>query len=229
MIKGTVYISGPMRGLPLFNFPAFDAARDDLLKQGWQFVVSPADMDRDIGFDPENLTVPPDYDWTDLDVCGFSLADAVRRDVKALSSSNAIYLLEGWENSAGAKGEKGVAEWLGLEVLYQKKEPVLDLLQDEDILEEAYRITGGERNQNYGPPDQDFRRTVAMWNELFSPFIGSDEYGPKLKLPPRMVASAMIALKLSRECHRPKRDNTVGMAGYARCLSICQEAEEKEG
>ena len=29
-----LYIAGPMRGIPLWNFPAFDAARDMLIKEG---------------------------------------------------------------------------------------------------------------------------------------------------------------------------------------------------
>jgi hypothetical protein len=38
-----IYLAGPMRGRKFFNFPAFDAARDILLSQGYE-VISPADM-----------------------------------------------------------------------------------------------------------------------------------------------------------------------------------------
>jgi hypothetical protein len=40
----------------------------------------------------------------------------------------------------------------------------------------------------------------------------------------REVAMFMIALKLSRETHQMKRDNSVDIAGYARCLDICNRA-----
>ena len=87
---------------------------------------------------------------------------------------------------------------------------------DEDILAEASRITRGSRQSQYGPPDQDFRRTAGMWSALF---------GAKLKdgvtFEPRDVALAMILLKTSRETHQRKRDNWVDIAGYASCGSRC--------
>ena len=87
----------------------------------------------------------------------------------------------------------------------------------EDVLEEALRITSGDRQNQYGPPDQDFARTAGMWTALF---------GYKLSAPfePRDVAMAMICLKLSRETHQRKRDNAVDGAGYFRCLHLCNQA-----
>ena len=94
--------------------------------------------------------------------------------------------------------------------------PVDDEDDDEDILDTAARITRGDRNASYGPPDQDFRRTAGMWSALF---------GAKLKdgvtFEPRDVAMAMILLKCSRESHQRKLDNWVDIAGYARCGSKC--------
>jgi hypothetical protein len=87
---------------------------------------------------------------------------------------------------------------------------------EDDILAEASRITRGSRQSQYGPPDQDFRRTAGMWSALF---------GAKLKdgvtFEPRDVALAMILLKTSRETHQRKRDNWVDIAGYADCGSRC--------
>lgn len=195
----TVYIAGPMRGKPFFNFPAFDEAKEVLEVKGFA-VISPADLDRQIGFDPELLG--SDYDWNDLNKCEFSLMDAIDRDVAALKKCQAIYMLDGWESSKGAKAEKALAEWMGLSVLYQG---------EEDILEEALRITKGDRNASYGPPDQDFQRTAQMWSAIKGvPFEA------------REVALFMVALKLSRETHQRKRDNWVDIAGYARCGSMCK-------
>lgn len=88
--------------------------------------------------------------------------------------------------------------------------------EDEDILDTAARITRGDRNASYGPPDQDFRRTAGMWSALF---------GSKLQdgvtFESRDVAMAMILLKCSRESHQRKLDNWVDIAGYARCGSKC--------
>lgn len=96
-----VYLAGPMRGQPGCGFPAFDAARDLLIRLGHQ-PVSPADMDRAVGFD--GTGDPPD---------GFTQR-AMRRDVEAILSCDAVAFLPGWESSKGARAERVVAESIGL-------------------------------------------------------------------------------------------------------------------
>lgn len=196
-----IYLAGPMRGKPYFNSSAFDKAQAELESQGFE-VISPAQLDREIGFDPKLLD--SSYDWDDLDSCKFSLEGAVERDLKAIRKSTHIYMLRGWEKSKGSLAEKAVAEWLGLEVMYE---------DDQDILEEALRLTKGDRQAIYGPPDQDFARTAAIWTALKG-----------IPFEAREVAMFMIAIKLSRETHQRKRDNAVDIAGYARCLDICNKA-----
>jgi len=93
----------------------------------------------------------------------------------------------------------------------------------EDVLEEALRITGGDRMADYGPPDQDFRRTAIMWEQILNTRIKDGQ----LSILPQDVASCMIALKLSRQTHQSKRDNWTDIAGYARCGNLCQEQETK--
>jgi hypothetical protein len=112
----TFYVAGPMRGRPFFNFPAFDKARDYLEALGCS-VISPADLDRESGFDPAGL--PADHDWSFIPN-GFDLHAAIDRDIAALKRCDGIYLLEGWENSRGALAEKAMAEWLGLWIMYQR-------------------------------------------------------------------------------------------------------------
>jgi hypothetical protein len=116
-----IYVAGPMRGIRYFNFPAFDAARDALKSLGFG-VVSPADLDRGSGFDPFVIEDADNYDWRDLKKIGFSLADALDRDVEAIKRCDAIYLLDGWQQSKGACAEKAIAEWLGLVVVYQSEQ-----------------------------------------------------------------------------------------------------------
>jgi hypothetical protein len=50
MNNKTIYISGPMSGLPNLNFPAFYAAQAKLEAEGYK-VVNPAEIGK-------NLTVP---------------------------------------------------------------------------------------------------------------------------------------------------------------------------
>lgn len=110
----TVYIAGPMRGIPLFNFPAFDRAAD-VLRSHCHYPINPADLDRKIGFDPKSL--PVDYDWKNLDAIGFRIRDAAKRDLMAIiDDATAILLLPGWERSKGARAERSVAEWIGLKI-----------------------------------------------------------------------------------------------------------------
>ena len=111
--KRRVYIAGPMRGLPKFNFPAFDEARDLAISLGFD-PISPADLDRKSGFHEDS----PPTDATTPDIT----RQFVKRDCEALLSlrseeGDAIALLPGWEKSTGAPAEAFVAKWLGLQFL----------------------------------------------------------------------------------------------------------------
>ena len=106
-----IYIAGPMRGKPFYNFVEFDATRDHLVALG-HVVVSPADLDRDNGFD--GMKCPPDSDWSATPP-GWDMAIGVGRDLEALRGCSAIHLLPGWEESVGARAEAAVAEWMGLQ------------------------------------------------------------------------------------------------------------------
>lgn len=99
------YICGPMRGFPSLNFPAFDECRDRLRALGYD-PVSPADIDRQNGIDPENVAVTRDL-----------LRQVITRDINALIGCDVIACLPGWKSSLGAKAEVAVARWLGLEVI----------------------------------------------------------------------------------------------------------------
>lgn len=84
------------------------------------------------------------------------------------------------------------------------------------ILKEADSLVNGDRQQDYGPPEEDFERTARMWTALKGvEFTAAD------------VALFMICIKLSRQAHCPKRDNWVDMAGYAECGARCDAKKEK--
>lgn len=197
MTPSSCYLAGPMRGYPRFNFDAFDAAAADLRAKSWT-VISPADIDREHGFNPDVHDESFFADFRDL----------IRRDVEAVLTTDCVVLLPGWDRSVGVKGELGIAKWAGKPALLY---PSLTPLDDECVLEEAGRLTRGDRQAQYGPPDQDFARVAAMWSALKGvPFES------------REVAMFMICIKLSRETHQRKRDNYVDIAGYARCGSLCK-------
>jgi len=98
-----IYVAGPMSGYPLWNFPAFDQASQFIRSLGYR-AVSPAELDRQVGFDETDPDVV--FDETDW-------AEAMRRDYAALLLCDAIALLPGWELSRGAKLERAFAELIG--------------------------------------------------------------------------------------------------------------------
>jgi hypothetical protein len=106
-----IYLAGPMRGLPEFNFPAFDRAAAELRKYSHE-VFNPADRDRVAGFSTEGLTGNED-----LAELGFSLRDALAADTEYIAKhANAVALLPNWERSPGVAAEIALAHALGLPV-----------------------------------------------------------------------------------------------------------------
>lgn len=99
-----LYVSGPMTGYPLFNFPAFESAARQLRDMGFA-VVSPAEKDIEAGFDPTGR----DDD--------FDLRAALEWDVQAVLESDAVVLLPGWEDSPGCAIEVLTAAAAGIPVV----------------------------------------------------------------------------------------------------------------
>ena len=125
--KPWVYILGPMRNRPYYNFPSFDRARDLGLSKGFS-VISPADIDREMGID---LTTPEAEMGVYPDDGGHagSLDEIQRRDVEAILALrpglDGVVVLEGWELSTGAPAELFLAKWRGL-VLFDQRYKALD-------------------------------------------------------------------------------------------------------
>lgn len=82
-----------MTGLPEFNYPAFNAAAEELRAKGWH-VENPA-------ANPE----PPCKSWQ-----GY-----MRMALAQLVTCDAVWLLDGWMSSEGALLEVQVAQALRLE------------------------------------------------------------------------------------------------------------------
>jgi hypothetical protein len=91
------YLSGPMTGLPDYNRPAFNRAAEYLRKQG-HVVWNPAEE-----FDSEYILPRKVY---------------MRRDIEALLKCESIVMLDGWQNSAGARLELEIARELEMNVFY---------------------------------------------------------------------------------------------------------------
>ncbi len=84
----------------------------------------------------------------------------------------------------------------------------------ESILQEAQRLVHGDRGESYGHPIEDFGRTAKMWSAILG-----------FEVPVEKVALCMVALKMSRQCNKPKRDNWTDMAGYAETGYMVDQAK----
>lgn len=90
-----IYISGKITGDPCYRYK-FSEAEKRLREMG-HIVINPAAI-----------------------FCGKSYKDFIDVDLTLLSKCDAIYMLEGWEDSKGAQLEKHYAEVVGLKVISLK-------------------------------------------------------------------------------------------------------------
>lgn len=76
-----------------------------------------------------------------------------------------------------------------------------------DILDEAYQIIYGDREQTYGRPGKNLNCIATMWNA----YLQSTE---RDHITAHDVCMMMALLKIAREGNAFKRDNLVDACGY---------------
>jgi hypothetical protein len=110
-----IYIAGKMRGIKDFNKYAFYDAEAKLRYQGFD-VLNPVRLDEKNGISLISET----GDTADIEgFNGLTLDAIILEDVAAILQCDGIYLLKGWETSKGATAEKAIAEWKGLDIMYE--------------------------------------------------------------------------------------------------------------
>ena len=76
-----------------------------------------------------------------------------------------------------------------------------------EILDAAFKCVCGDREQDYGTPEDNFTRIAKLWTA----YCG-------LEFAPQDVAAMMTLLKIARIASgNAKDDNWVDIAGYAAC------------
>ena len=99
MIKGKIYISGKITGLEISEAQSkFKEAEFELLR----LELNPVNP-------MEHVPFNPDWEWKD-----YMLAD-----IALLFDCEAIYMLDNWGSSEGARIERQIAIEHGMRVLYQ--------------------------------------------------------------------------------------------------------------
>ena len=81
------------------------------------------------------------------------------------------------------------------------------------ILEEANEIVAGSRQQYYGHACESFARISTMAILM----TGKE-------LTPQDCCKVLIAVKMTREAFKHKRDNLVDLCGYAYLLQVLEES-----
>ena len=99
-----IYLSGKITGREKEDYTRQFARAESFYKTSGFDVVNPVKIGEEV------LKINPKAEWQDFMI----------RDLEALRTCTHIALLEGWEESKGAKMEKAEAEKLGLEIMYLK-------------------------------------------------------------------------------------------------------------
>ena len=87
-----------------------------------------------------------------------------------------------------------------------------------EIIEAAFGVINGERQDLYGDPEDSFSLIAEIWT-LYAG--GAKEY-----FTSEDVAMMMVFFKLAREIHQHKLDNLVDAAGYLGILGDLRKGEK---
>jgi hypothetical protein len=108
-----IYVCGPMSGYPGLNEPAFRAAAASLGRVGREVIVPHDVLPREHpGSCPASHRVETQGKH--------EVACYLRADLAAMLDCDAIYVLDGWEASVGARLEVQVAAACGLAIEFER-------------------------------------------------------------------------------------------------------------
>lgn len=86
-----------------------------------------------------------------------------------------------------------------------------------EILDAALKCVNGDRDQQYGKPEDSFGTIAAFWNA----YLGLDS--PESAVSSRDVAAMLALMKIARiSTGAQKDDNWIDLAGYAACGGECE-------
>ncbi len=93
-----------------------------------------------------------------------------------------------------------------------------------ELLEETIEAVCGDRNVQYGDPNDDFKTTAALWT-LYVTRKKAKHPEQEFAFDAEDVAVMMILLKVSRlSWSHEKKDNWLDIAGYAACGWDCVDS-----
>jgi len=150
----SVYIAGPMSGLPQHNYPAFHEMESILRKMGYSNILNPAKI--------ANGDTSKQYSYY------------IRESLKLVSQADFVVFLDGWEKSKGANLEKHCADAMGINCYSQS---FVDLNKAETVCQEADRLVSHDRQKTYGHPKNNFSDIADGWNVITKDGITPEKVG----------------------------------------------------
>lgn len=99
----------------------------------------------------------------------------------------------------------------------------------EQVLSAARACVCGDREQDYGSPENNFRTIASLWNSYLYGAGLMENPTPRVwkGLKPKDVAAMLALLKVARIAgNRPKQDNWIDLAGYAACGAELELSDE---
>lgn len=99
----------------------------------------------------------------------------------------------------------------------------------EQVLSAARACVCGDREQDYGSPENNFRTIAGLWNSYLYGAGLIENPNPDVwkGLKPKDVAAMLALLKVARIAgNRPKQDNWIDLAGYAACGAELELSDE---
>ncbi len=111
------------------------------------------------------------------------------------------------------------------EVVEKHSEDVKRKLTRADILHAAEKCVCGQRETDYGTPEDNFKAIAELWN-VYLDRISIGKYGNTI-VDEKDVAVMMALLKIARIARGGgKADNWIDLAGYAACGAECEGVTE---
>jgi hypothetical protein len=105
----------------------------------------------------------------------------------------------------------------------KKKRLEEETMTREEVLQAAAKCVNGNRQEDYGSPENNFGLVAAFWNSYLRPYMRPNIIG----IDSKDVAAMLGLLKIARiATGRGKADNWIDLAGYAACGGELERAEE---
>lgn len=90
------------------------------------------------------------------------------------------------------------------------------------ILQTASNLIVGQRQEDYGTPEENFQQIADFWSIHLKKILKEDTV-----LTPRLVSEMMILLKIARMSQSPTEDSYVDAAGYSAIAAELSNNEQQ--